>query len=418
MPEKPHVIILGAGFAGLGALRELDDKGVRVTLIDRNPYHTFLPLLYQVATHQLDQNEVGFPAEDLLHGISERRFIQANVTGIDLDARQVHVGDMESESYDYLVVGLGAVVNFFGTEGASENAFPLYTMDDALRLRAHIAGRIKAVTAEPALIDDGALRFVVVGGGATGVEISGAIAELLAEEVKTGHRNLATDAWEVHVYELADQLLTPFKPKLQKYAKHALEQRKVVVHLGDGVTEIEATRVHLKSGETVKSHTLVWAAGLTANPLVHELDQQLVRGRVATEPDLSVTSHPEVFAVGDIALNTDSKTNDQLPQLGSVALQAGSCAGENIARLLERKPTKPFEYKDKGTMATIGRGSAVVEFKSGRTMTGRAAWLAWLGVHLMLLSGGEQKAHALVDWGWDILSRDEHSMLDDEDVAA
>ena len=151
-----------------------------------------------------------------------------------------------------------------------------------------------------------------------------------------------------------------------------------MVHLGDGVTEIEPTRVHLKSGETVNSHTLVWAAGLKANPLVHELGQELVRGRVSTEPDLSVTGHPEVFAVGDMAINTDSKTKDQLPQLGSVALQAGTCAGENITRLMEGKQTRPFEYKDKGTMATIGRGAAIVEFKSGRTMTGRAAWLAWL----------------------------------------
>jgi NADH dehydrogenase len=418
MAEIPHVIILGAGFAGLGALRKLDDKKARVTLIDRNPYHTFLPLLYQVATNQLDQGEVGFPAEDLLHGKPDRRFVQATVTGIDLDSRQVHLSGMESQSYDYLVVGLGAVVNFFGTKGASEHAFPLYTMDDALRLRTHIAGKLRAAAAEPALTDDGALRFVVVGGGATGVEISGAIAELLAEELKTGYQKLGADAAEVHVYELASQLLTPFKPKLQDYAKRSLERRKVVVHLGEGVTEVEPTRVHLKSGETINSHTLVWAAGLQANPLVQELGQQLVRGRVSTEPDLSVTGHPDVFAVGDIALNTDSKTKDQLPQLGSVALQAGTYAGENINRLIDGKQTKPFEYKDKGTMATIGRGAAVVEFKSGRTMTGRAAWLAWLGVHLTLLSGGEQKANAIVDWGWDVLSRGKHSELDDEDVAA
>jgi len=389
-----------------------------VTLIDHNPYHTFLPLLYQVATNQLDPSHVGFPAEDLLRGKPDRRFVQATVTGIDLDNRRVALAGMEPQSYDYLVIALGAVANFFGTEGAGENAFPLYTMDDALRLRTHIASRIKAASADPALVDDGALRFVVVGGGATGVEISGAIAELLAAGVPARHRDLVTNSAEVHLYELASQLLTPFKSKLQLYAKQALEERNVVVHLGDSVTAVKPTRVHLKSGATINSHTLVWAAGIAANSLVQELGKRLVQTRVFTEPDLSLGGHPEVFAVGDIALNTDDKTKQQLPQLGSVALQAGACAGENIARHMAGKSTKPFEYKDKGTMATIGRGAAIAEFKSGRTMTGSAAWVAWLGVHLALLSGGEQKANTLVSWSRDALSQVNHRDLFDDDLAA
>jgi NADH dehydrogenase len=418
MADLPHVVIIGAGFSGLGALRELEHADVRVTLIDRNAFHTFLPLLYQVATNQLTDEQVGFPSHEMVNGKKAAEFVQATINGIDPSTRQVHLEGKPSISYDYLVFGLGAVVNFFGTPGAVEHAFPLYTMQDALRLKAHIADRLTTAGADESQLAEGALRFVVVGGGATGVEIAGAISELLAAELEKEHRAIPSSAAEVHVYEMAPQLLTPFKPKLRDYAKNALEKRNVSVHLGEGVAGVEPGVVHLKSGDSVKAQTLVWAAGLTANPLVHELGQPLVKGRVATQPDLSLPDHPEIFVVGDSALNTDSKTGNQLPQLGSVALQAGTCAGENISRLVKGKKTEPFEYKDKGTMAMIGRGAAIVEFNSGRTMTGRAAWLAWLGVHLMLLSGGGQKAHTFVDWGWDVLSRGEGSDLDDEDVAA
>jgi NADH dehydrogenase len=400
--SPPHVVILGAGFAGLGAMKKLKQAPVKVTLIDKNNYHTFSPLLYQVATAALSRNEVGFPLREMLHDRGDWVFHRATVTDVDLINKTVTAEGFEPIAFDYLVVALGAGVNFFGTKGAAENAFPLYTMHDAVALKSHILGRFEAVDRDPALVDDGALRFCVVGGGATGVEAAGALAELIESELKEDYPNLPVERSEVHLYEHGDHLLGPFKPKLQAYAQKTLEKRRVKMHLGEGVVGTEPTRVRLRSGGEVKAHTVVWAAGLTASPIARSLGAELARGRVLVNPDLRLKDHPEVFVVGDIAMITDAKTGKQLPQLGSVAQQAGYCAGENIERLVKGGKTAPFEYEDKGTMATIGYGAAVVEFHSGRTMTGRLAWTSWLGVHLMLLAGGEQKVHTITDWGWNV----------------
>ena len=404
MADEPHVVILGGGFAGVGVIKKLKKARVKVTLIDKNDYHTFLPLLYQVATDELAPTVVGFPLPEMLDELSDGEFQKANVTGIDLANKKVTTEGSEPTSYDYLVVGLGAVVNYFGTKGAAENAFHLYNMHDAVRLKEHVLERLEAADKDPAQADDGALTFCVVGGGATGVEIAGALSELLHEELKEDYPNLPIEQAEVHLYEMGPCLLGPFKPKLQEYAKKALEERGVQVHLGEGVVEIEPTRVHLKSGGMMKAHTLVWGAGITANPIANSLGEELVKGRVVVCEDLSLKGHPEVFVIGDIAMITDSKTGMQLPQLGSVALQAGTHAGDNIARLVKGQTTEPFKYTDKGTMATIGRGAAVVQFRRGRTMTGRPAWLAWNTVHLMLLSGGNQKIQTFLIWSRDRLT--------------
>jgi NADH:quinone reductase (non-electrogenic) len=404
MADQPHVVILGGGFAGLGALRKLKKSPVSVTLIDRNDYHSFLPLLYQVATDQLEPTEVGFPLEEMLQGRDDWKFHQAVVTEIDLKQKTVSGEGLALTSYEYLVIGLGATVNFFGTKGAAENAHSLYTMADAEKLKKHIFERFEAATKDRAVIDDGALTFCVVGGGATGVEVSGAIAELFRNELKEDFPDLPHDKAEVHLYEMGPHLLGPFKPNLQEYAKQALEERGVQVHLGEGVVEIEPTRVHLKSGDVVKAHTLVWGAGIAANPIGGQLGVELERGRVPVNADLTLEGHREVFVIGDVAMITDTKTDTKLPQLGSVALQAGSHAGKNVASLVKGKKTEPFEYTDKGTMATIGRGAAVVQFRRGRTLTGRPAWVAWEGVHLTLLSGGEQKITTFLTWGRDVLS--------------
>jgi NADH dehydrogenase len=236
------------------------------------------------------------------------------------------------------------------------------------------------------------------------VEIAGALSELIAAELKEDYPNLPIDKAEVHLYEMGPTLLAPFKPKLQEYAKKALEERDVQVHLNEGVVEVEPSLVRLRSGTELKAQTLVWAAGLTASPIAQLMDVELVKGRVPVEADLSLQGHPEVFVSGDIASIKDAKTGAVLPQLGSVAQQAGRHAGDNIAKLVKGQPSEPFHYKDKGTMATIGRGAAVVEFSSGRTLTGHAAWLAWLGVHLMLLSGGEEKSLTFLDWGWNLIA--------------
>ena len=294
--------------------------------------------------------------------------------------------------YDYLVIALGAVVNFFGTKGAAEHARPLYTMHDAVQLKAHILGKFEEADRKPCPHRRRRPDLLRGGGGATGVEVAGALAELVRMEMEDDYPNVAVERAEVHLYEMGPQLLGAFTPKLEAYAQAALERRGVHVHTGEGVVEIEPTRVHLKSGGVVKAHTLVWGAGLQANPLVGSLGIELVKGRVPVNPDLRLAGHPDVFVVGDVAIFTDGRTNRPLPQLGSVAKQAGTRAGQNIARLVRGEPTQPFTYRDKGTMGAIGRGAAVVEMPHGRfTLTGYVAWWMWLAVHLVPLSGGEAK---------------------------
>lgn len=420
--SETHVVVLGGGFAGLGVVQKLKDAPVKITIIDQNNYHTFQPLLYQLATNELSANEVGFPIREIMHRQDNAIFHQTKIIGIDLDNKQVQLADMEPISYDYLVIGLGAVVNYFDTKGADEHAFPLYTMRDAFKLKDHITKLLEAVDKNPALIDDGALTFCIVGGGPTGVETAGAISELLHAVAENDYPNLPIkEKAQVLLFEAGPTLLKPFKPKLQKYAKKSLEKLDVTVRLEEGVSEIGPTSITLQSGEVVKTHTLVWGAGVQAHPHGKSLGVELVRGgRVPVELDLRINGRSDVFAVGDIAQITDAKTHEILPQLGSVAQQAGRHVGENIERLVNGKETKAFEYTDKGTMAAIGRGAAVVQLPGHGTITGHAAWLAWLGVHLALLAGGEEKSTTMVDWGWNILTqkRGKRIVMTDEDVEA
>ena len=242
---------------------------------------------------------------------------------------------------------------------------------------------------------------MVVGGGPTGVESAGALAELYRSNFAEDYPDMPKEQARITLVEASPELFGMFKERLRTYTKQALEERGVEVVLGEIVESIEPTRVTLKSGKVLEAHTLVWGAGLQANPIAASLGLELQRGnRIAAEPDLSIAGHPEVFAVGDIAWITDSKTDEVLPQLGSVALQTGEHAAKNIARRLEGKETEPFRYHDKGTMATIGRGAAVVQLPHGRTLKGETAWLAWGAVHLALLSTGEDRAKAIVDWTW------------------
>jgi NADH:ubiquinone reductase (H+-translocating) len=421
MAEPKHVVILGAGFAGIGALKKLRDADVRITIVDKRDYHTFQPLLYQVATNELGPTEVGFPIRELLHGHKNITYHQAAVKSVDLAQKQVVMDGVAAIPYDYLVLALGAMVNFYHTPGADQYAFPLYTMDDAIRLKEHTLKLFEAVDKKPSLFDDGALNFCIVGGGPTGVELAGALVELLRDELKEDYPNLPVDHAQVLLYEHSPQLLGTFAPKLESYARKALEERGVKVHTGTGVSKIGPANIELSTGATVKTHTTVWAAGLQANPIVSSLGVELVHGgRIPVGPDLQVKDHPGVFAIGDIAAMTDGKTGQVLPGLGATALQAGRHVGETIKRLLDGKQPEPFEYLNKGMMAQVGRGAAVVELPIGGTMTGHLAWLAWLGVHLALLNGAEEKAGIFVDWGWNLLThkRGKRITLGDEDVAA
>jgi NADH dehydrogenase len=396
---RPRVLVLGGGFAGVGAARNLKDADAEVVLVDRHDYHTFQPLLYQLATGLLEQTAVGHSLRDLMHGQENAVVHQATVTAIDLDAREVQFEEMSPLTYDYLVLGLGAEVNFFGTAGAPEHAFPMYTLTDAVRLKDHILQRWEEADRQPGLVDDGALNVVVVGGGPTGVESAGAIAELYRGDFAKDYPGVPQDKARVVLVEAGPDIFAMFKENLRDYTVKALAKRSVEVLVGDAVASVTANRVTLKSGTVIDAHTLVWGAGLQGNHLVQSLGVPLVRGnRLAVGPDLTLAEHPEVYVLGDIAAITDAKTDQVLPQLGSVALQSGEHAGEELARRLAGGKPKPFKYKDKGTMATIGRGAAVVQMLGGRTMKGPKAQVAWGAVHLALLPTNEDRAKAVVDW--------------------
>jgi NADH:quinone reductase (non-electrogenic) len=396
---RPRVLILGGGFAGVGAAQKLGQVDADVVLVDKHDYHTFQPLLYQLATCLLDTSAVGHSLRDLLNDQENMSFHQARVTGIDLEAREVRFDGMQALTYDYLVLGLGAEVDFFGTEGAAEHAFPMYTLVDAVRLKEHVLERWEAADKDPSLVEDGALNVVVVGGGPTGVETAGAMAELYRNVFSKDYRNLAQSGARVILVEAGPEIFAMFKPDIRAYTIEALDKRTVEVMTGERVASVSPTRVTLGSGATLKAHTLVWGAGLQGNRLVQSLGLDLEPGsRIGVGPGLNLPDHPEVYIVGDVGAITDAKSNQLLPQLGSVALQSGKHIGETIAKLLAGKQTKPFEYRDKGTMAAIGPGAAVVQTLGGRTKKGKAAQLAWGTVHLALLPTNADRVKAIADW--------------------
>jgi NADH:quinone reductase (non-electrogenic) len=397
--RRPRVLVLGGGFAGIGAAQKLKKSDVDVVVVDKHDYHTFQPLLYQVATGLLEQPAVGHPIRDLFHGQDNARVHQDQITAIDLDARQVTFGELDPLSYDYLVLSLGAEVNFFGVEGAADHAFPLYTLADAVRLKNHVLRAWEEADRKPGVIEDGAVNVVVVGGGPTGIETAGALAELYNGVFRKDYPDIAPEQAKIILVEAGPELFPMFKEDIREYTEKALAKRGVDVMTGEVVESITPLRITLKSGTVLPAHTLVWGAGLQGNALVRSLGLELERGnRIAVDEELRIPAHPEVYAVGDIAAITDQKTNQVLPQLGSVALQSGEHAGQTIANRIASKATKPFKYHDKGTMATIGRGSAVVQMLGGRTMKGKTASLAWGTVHLALLPTNEDRAKAVVDW--------------------
>ena len=408
--RKPHVVIVGAGFGGLGAAEQLAHVPVDVTLIDRHNYHTFQPLLYQVASSLLNAEDVGAPVRAMFRDQENVTFRLATVEGIDVPGRRIHLDGGEYVPYDYLVLAAGATVNFFNTPGAAEHAFPLYTLMHAVKLRNQVLGRFEAADRDPALVEDGALTFVIVGAGPTGVETAGALSDLFYNLLPRDYHTLAAERARVVVVEAGREVLAPFQENLRAYAKGQLEKRRVELRLGEAVAEVGPTSVRLKSGEEIKAHTLIWAAGVRPSPLADKLGLPQGRGgRVKLNPDLSVEEHPEIFVVGD--MGEVASGGSVLPQLGSVAMQSGEHVGRQIARRVQGEPGQPFKYWDKGFMATIGRGAAVVEFPNKRTLHGPVAYFAWLGVHLALLSGARNRVETVWNWGWSAFTHDRASRV-------
>lgn len=418
-PATPHVLIVGAGFAGLGCGKELaghDD--VRVTLIDKHNYHQFQPLLYQVATSQLAASDIAVDIRKEFRKHPNVDVKMAEVVSVDPEGPSVTLDDGQTIAGDYLVLGAGSQPNFFHTPGA-EHAFPLYSLKNAQVLRSRILAVFEDADRDPSLVDRGALNFVVVGAGATGTEISGALAELIRDVMPSEYHDLAVERAKVILVDLGDAVLGPFSPKAHAYAAKALARDGVELRLGTSVKEIAADHVLLSDGATIPTHCVIWGGGLMAAPLASAAGlSQGAGGRIDVLPDLTVVGHPNVYAVGDFA-NIPAPDGGPFPQLGSVALQAGRWAARNIRADLDGKPRVAFDYHDKGMMAMIGRNAAVAEMgKHRHELHGAIAFSAWLGVHAWLMSGVRQRVDAFITWGWDYFTKTRGPQVLDRSDAA
>jgi len=417
---RRHVIVVGGGFAGLGCVKRLArEDGVRVTLIDRHNYHQFQPLLYQVATSQLASSDIAFSLRKLFRDHDNVDVKLGEVTELDAATRTVTLAEGDRFTGDALVLAAGSQPNFFRTPGAEEHALPLYSLDDATRLRSRILEVFEAADRDPSRIDQGALTFVVVGGGPTGVELAGALADLIAETMTIEYHDLAVAAAQIHLVDLGHTLLGPFSDRAHDYAAKVLGRKGVRLHLGVAVTEVGAGHVSLADGTTLRTRCVVWGGGIKAPPVAAAGGLPRGRGgRIDVLPDLSVAGVDGVYVVGDVA-NIPSPDGNTHPQLGSVALQSGVWAAENILADAAGEPRKTFHYHDKGIMAMIGRGAAIAEVGPHRhELHGAIAFSAWLGVHASLMTGVRNRVDAFINWGWDYFTKSRGpQVLDRADIA-
>jgi len=402
--NRPRVVIAGAGFAGITTARGLKHAPVDVVLVDRNNYHLFTPLLYQVASALLDPGEVARPVRELIRPLGNVEFRMAEVTGVDLERRIVKT-DRGEVPYDYLVLATGSQSDYFGNASLARHALGLKGLDEGLALRNHVLGRVEAAQ----WISDpdrrrAALTFAIVGGGPTGVEMAGALSELIRHVLKKDYPNLELGEVRVMLLEAADSLLGTFDPSLREAARRSLEKKGVEVTLKAKVAEVSDSAIRLAGGEEISANTVVWTAGVRASDVGALLGVELGRqSRVPVDPTLQLPGHPVVFVIGDLAGSVDGGT--PLPMLIPVAMQEGRRVAATIADMARNGGATAFAYKDPGTMATIGRNSAVAQLGRVR-LTGFPGWVMWLTVHLVNVVSFRSRVLVLVNWAWDYLFYD------------
>jgi NADH dehydrogenase len=398
-PARPHVVIIGGGFAGLNAAKALNDLPVSVTLVDQHNHHVFQPLLYQVATASLSPIDIAAPIRAILRRQKNLRVILAEVTGVDLSQKIVRL-DGYDLTYDYVILAPGATHSYFGRDEWRANAPGLKSLDDAVAMRNRILVAFEA--AERAHSEEERRRdltFVIVGGGPTGVELAGAIAEIANHSVARDFDTIDPTQSRIIIVEGGPRVLAAFPEKLSKRAKRDLERLGVEVREGMMVTGVDDVGVDLADGERIDARTILWAAGVQGSPLGKQLGVETDRaGRVHVQAELSIPGYPNAFVAGDLAA-LSGPDGKQYPGVAQVAMQQGRAAARNIARLVEGTSTEPFRYKDLGNMATIGRNRAVADIR-GLKLSGLIAWAAWVFIHIMNLIGFRNRFVVLWHWVW------------------
>jgi NADH dehydrogenase len=392
---RPRVVVVGAGFGGLAVARALRDTPVDVLVVDRENYHAFLPLLYQVATSGLSAQDVTHPVRSILRRLPNARFRMAEVVGAELAARTLETRGGDRIPYDVLVVAAGSTTEFFGSADAEARSFPLHHVEEAIALRNHVLECLERAdqTEDPAA-REALLGFVVVGGGPTGVELAGMLGEMRRHVVPRDFPGLET-RMRVILVEGRDRLLAALPEPLCDRALEQVRELGVEVRLGALVESVDELGVRLRGGERVQARTVVWAAGIRGVELGARLGVALGRGgRVPVTPQLSLDRHPDVYVIGDLAQVAGAET---LPQVAQVAIQQGRCVARNVRRRLGGTPPCAFAYRDPGTLATIGRNRAVASV-FGVRLAGRVAWLLWVVAHIAFLAGFRNRATVFVNW--------------------
>ena len=394
----PDIVIIGGGFGGLYAARALKHAGAQITIIDRRNHHVFQPLLYQVAMAALSPGDIASPIRWILRRQQNVEVLLAEARRIDVEHKRVILADAEL-SYDFLILAAGATHAYFGHDEWRRRAPGLKTLDDALEMRRRVLLAFERAEREPDPDRRRALlTFVLIGGGPTGVELAGALAEISHQSLARDFRHFDPGSARIILIEAGPTLLSAFPPHLREAARRDLEALGVEVMTGAAVTDVQDGAVVIGS-KRVEAATILWAAGVAASPVAATLGARLDRaGRVFVNADLTIEGHPEVFVIGDLAVlaGGDGKP---LPGVAQVAIQMGKHAAHNIMRALEGQPYRPFKYKNLGNMATIGRASAVADFERF-TMKGLPAWLAWLFVHIFNLIGFRNRLVVMVQWAW------------------
>lgn len=399
--DPPRVVIVGAGFGGLWAARSLAKEPVQALIVDRNNYHTFLALLYQVAAAELEAEDIAYPVRSILWKFPNVDFVLAHARRIDLLNRAIET-DGETISYDYLILAAGSISHFFGIPGVETHAYGLKTLEEAVALKNHIICSFEQAARETDEDRRGRLlSFVIVGGGATGVEYAGALSELVHGPLTRDYRTIDFSAVRIILVEASNSLVANMPERVRAYTLVRLREMGIDVRLGAKVREVTPEAVILMGQEAIPTQTVVWTAGVRGEPIAGLSGLPVERdGRVPVLPTLQAPGHPEVYVVGDAAfIKEDGRV---LPMVAQVAIQSAIAAAKNIMRQIDGKEPQPFHYSDRGAMITIGRNSAGVAIGS-RTYTGFFAWILWLVIHLFNLIGFRNRVMVLINWAWDYL---------------